>query len=214
MSSVAGKAAHDRDARRAALIVFACSISVDVVLTSIGFSTGRMVRGTTPILEMWDLLKALLLASTLLFASWRARSRGLGLFALIFLMIGVADLALAHDRIAEWLVDRIDLGGIGALLPGNSATWVELLILTVLAFLAAVSIRAVKDSWEGYPSVRNTLVGLLGVLIIFAVGVDFVASSASSTRALAIIEESGERFAMSLTLAYASGVARSVGNAS
>ena len=58
--------------------------------------------------------------------------------------------------------------------------------------LVAVSIWAVKDSWEGYPSVRNTLVGLLGVLIIFAVGVDFVASSVSSTRVLAIIEESGE----------------------
>lgn len=198
------------DRRRAAFLTGATALGIDIVITSIDFLTGELEEGRGPILDTWDLLKVLAVASVLGYAGWKARSRGLGLFAGIFAIIGIADHSFAHDRVAEWLVDRIDLRGLGELIPGDSAAWVELIILTGFAAGVATLIWTVVDTWEGFDAVRRSLTALLVVLVIFAIGVDLIAASSSFTGIATLVEETGERFTLSVILGYVTGIALSV----
>jgi hypothetical protein len=157
--------------------------------------------------EVYRCVKMLAAAGLLTWACAARRDRLMLLWAALILYVALDDWMRIHESIGIWLTDNTpsmqsvseDTGhALGELL------WLSCIALTC-AGVAAWMIGQGDASWQ--PS-STALAGWLGVLALFAVGVDFANSIAQQcgTNALAIPESAGELIAMSLVTACAAAV--------
>lgn len=192
-----------RRGRQRATLVLLGLLAVDVLVTGLEVVTGNLVEGRSALLDIWDTAKIFAIAAASLWTAARLRSRILAIFAAVFVFIGVEDLFFWHGRVGRTLSSYFDLG----FLPAAEGTaWGEFLALTVVAALGGTLAWTVSDRWPGYRAVRRQLTLMLLALFFFATVVDLIADASGQNPLLTLIEETGERFSVSMIGGYMAGL--------
>lgn len=192
------------------MFVAAVVLSVDILFTFLDFEAGRLVQGRGPLLDGWDAGKAAAAAIGMLVIAWYVRSPGSAVFALVFVLIGLQDELAWHGSAGASVSSAFDFRLLQKVLPASPEAWGQFLVLTALAATGAIFIWFVPDRWPGFRSIRNVLTILLGALFLFATVVDLLADAASPGSVLTLLEESGERLTLSLTVGYVAGLVAAV----
>ncbi len=186
---------------------------IDLALTTIVYLAGQLESGRAPVLDMWDFAKALAIGALLLASARRARSGGLALFGIVFLLVGIADATNLHMTIAQSLIGLNPFDGLLGLHPTSTQGLWELAILLIISTAGLLLVMRFPGSWDRYPAVRRRLVALMVILLFFAGVVDAIDHLTGIQGVWSLVEESGERLVLSLTLAYVVTVWRSLANA-
>jgi hypothetical protein len=192
-----------RRGRQWATLVVLGLLTVDVLVTGLEVVTGNLVEGRSALLDIWDTAKVFAIAAVSIWTAGRLRSRGLAIFAAVFVLIGVEDLSFWHGRFGRILSAYFDFGFLPA---ADSSAWGEFLALTAVAALGGILAWTVSDRWPGYRTVRRHLTLMLVVLFFFATVADLIADASGQNPLLTLIEETGERFTLSMIGGYMAGL--------
>ena len=192
-----------------ALIVLVLALVVDVALQTaeiVLYGIGGL-DGAGNFLGSWDLAKAILTTAALLISAKRLRSAPFAAFGIVYFVVASEDqLALHHvvSRRAASLI-RTAVSNVGWTFAHAQAVG-QLLVLTLFAAAGLALIWVWKrPAAKAERRARLVLTGLLVTLYVFAGGVDFLGSILPG-RLCPAVEESGERLAMTLSLAYVAGL--------
>lgn len=193
-------------ARRVALLVLVVVLALDLsgqLVVVVERSWDSIIQGR--ILNAWDLAKAAVVAALLVWGARESRSRNLAAFGILFLLIGLEDQVRFHagaGRVLSRILRSTNLfEGRQALDIGES--------LALIALAAGGA--ALVWSWRR-PALRSLRRGrlILSILLIALFGLAVVVNyvgNLTRTQWLGIAEEVGERFVLTLTVAYAAGLA-------
>lgn len=192
-----------RRGRQWATLVVLGVLTVDALVTGLELVTGNLVDGRSALLDIWDTAKVFAIAAVSIWTAGRLRSRGLATFAAVFVLIGVEDLYFWHGQLGEIVSAYFDFGFLPA---ADSSAWGEFLALTAVAAVGGILAWTVSDRWPGYRTVRRQLTLMLIALFFFATIVDLVADASGQNPILTLIEETGERFTLSMMGGYMAGL--------
>ncbi|GBE22460.1 hypothetical protein BMS3Bbin01_01835 [bacterium BMS3Bbin01] len=190
------------------VLVGALVVDVTLQVAEVLLYGAGQLDGAGNFLALWDLAKAALTTAALLFAAHRFRSKIFASFAIVYFAVAAEDQLDLHQRIAGRVTSLVrSVLSAGGWIPAHSEALGQLLFLTAFAAAGFVFIwvwRPAAGSTEH--RARLVLTALLVTLYVFAGVVDFVGSVVPDRR-WPIIEESGERLTMTLSMAYAAGLA-------
>ncbi len=99
-----------RRGRQWATLMVLGLLTVDVLVTGLEVVTDNLVAGRSALLDIWDTAKVFAIAAVTVWTAGRLRSRGLAIFAAVFVLIGVEDLFFWHGRLGRILSAYFDLG--------------------------------------------------------------------------------------------------------
>lgn len=85
-------------------------LTVDVLVTGLELVTGNLVEGRSALLDIWDTAKVFAIAAASIWTARRLRSRGLAIFAAVFVLIGVEDVFFWHGQFGRTLSTYFDFG--------------------------------------------------------------------------------------------------------
>ncbi|MEE8104190.1 MAG: hypothetical protein V3T86_01495 [Planctomycetota bacterium] len=161
--------------------------------------------------ELFNYAQVALLVGLLAFTWARSRSPAYLVAMLVFLIVLLDDSLSIHEIWGAWLVHEIKFGphfGLAAQEIGELMTWCGFGVLLVVPLVWA-SRRADRRSFAEC----GVLAGLFGVLLVFAIGVDFVGSTFGKGTEFQsflypLIEDGGEMIVLSYTTAFALRLAR------
>jgi hypothetical protein len=177
-------------------------VAIDLALTTIVYLAGRLESGRAPILDLWDLAKAVAIGALLVASARRARCGGLALFGIAFLFVGIADATNLHLTMAQSLIGLNPFQGLFNLHPTATEGLWELAVLSLISTAGLLLLMRFPGSWDRYPTVRRRLFALLVGLLFFAGVVDAIDHLTGIQGVWSLVEETGERLALSLALAY------------
>ena len=173
---------------------------MDVVLLASGY-VEHGVKGISSgylLLDYWDIAKAVAIGAALLLVAHRAESASIRFLGILFLILALEDLITLHGIFAA-VLKRLS----GGVIPNRVGEFIALAGFGVVAFFF-IWIRN-PPHHRMLRRARVFLTVLLVTLFFFTAVVDFFALQGSSVTA--IVEESGERLTLTITLAYAAGLA-------
>ena len=192
-----------RPARQVAVFVLVAVVLADLLLLALDYRQHglRGIAGGYYIVDFWDVAKAIGIGAALLVAAHRGKSRAITVLAVVFLLLAIEDLITLHGVVGYVL--RALSGGLVSRQLG------ELIAFGGFGFLVFVLV------WGGNqlenPRLRRArlvVFSLLVALFIFTGVVDFFADDTiPGVSPLSLVEESGERLVLTLTSAYAAGLA-------
>lgn len=197
-------------ARRVALVVLVGVLAVDVSLQAaeiLLFGVGQL-DGAGNFLAAWDLVKASLAAVALIFVAWQFRSKTFAAFGAVYFVVATEDLlgfhhAAGHRAAALLRAVVPDVGWVVA----HAQPIGQFLVMTLLAVVGFAFIWVWKRPKDHTARrARLVLTGILVTLYFFAGGVDFLGAMLPG-KLWPAVEESGERLVMTVSLAYAMGLA-------
>lgn len=189
-----------KPARQVAVFVLALTLLVDLLLIALDYEQHgrRGISGGYYLVDFWDVAKALAAGAALLVAAQRGRSRAIRVLALVFILLAVEDLIGLH-------------GYFGAALKALSGGLVPVRLGELIAFVG-FGLLVFGLVWAGKPPrdqqlrrARLVVTVLLFALFLFTGLVDYFAGH--SPTPLSLLEESGERFVLTVSAAYAAGLA-------
>lgn len=176
------------------------------LLGDIGFSAVEAIRlgpsgldGSGSALGLWDLCKAVVIMAALAIAARRSREKVLAVIGAVFLALVVEDQIDLHHAVSQRLLSVLS----GHLSEAAS----QFVVLTALAVAGFAAIWLWRS--PTHPTARRARVVLsllLGTLYWFAGGVDFLGKVLPG-EFWPIVEEVGERFTITLSLAYSVWIA-------
>jgi hypothetical protein len=184
------------------LLLAAGLVAIDLTLMIIAAASGELDNGHSPVLDNWDLAKAVAVGAILIASGWRVRSIGLASFGVAFALVGIADEANAHIKIARNLSGVNPFEGVFGLHPTITQGIWEFVILISVAAVAVGLLLLIPGGVSWYPGAKLRLVALLAALLVFAGLVDAVDHLTGIQGVWSLVEESGERLVLSLALAY------------
>ena len=193
-----------KSARQVAVFVLAVTLFADLVLLALDYGEHGLkgISGGYYLVDFWDVAKAVAIGGLLLTVAQRLESVAIRMLGFVFLILGLEDLITLH-------------GIFGKALNRLTADLVPERVGEIVAF-AGFGLLTVYLVWvRNKPTsmtvrrARLMITVLLAAMFFFTAGVDFFAAGGQTavTRVVALIEESGERFVLTLTMAYAAGLA-------
>ncbi len=195
-------------ARQVAGFVAAVAVVVDLMVLVLEASSGTLVAGRGPLLDVWDAAKAGVLALGLMGVSVWRRSLAIGVVAVVFALVGIQDQVAWHSAMGQTLAGWLDLSFLARLSGAPESAVGEFLVLALLAVAGLVVAESVWEERLHLRAARNVLVMLLVLLTVFAVFVDLGTAASGNGGAVALVEEMGERTTLSLALGFTAGLVK------
>jgi hypothetical protein len=189
-----------KEARPVAIFALAVVLLVDLALLGLDYWEHglRGISGGYFLVDFWDVAKALGIGASLLVVAQRGKSKAITVLAVVFFLLAIEDLISLHGFVAYSL--RALSGGLITRQIGELIAFCGFgLIVIVLVWGGA------QPSNGQVQKARLTVTVLLIALFLFTAVVDFFAVRGTSVAS--IVEESGERLVLTLTTAYAAGLA-------
>ena len=190
-----------RSARQVATLVFAVVLLADLLLIALDYEEHGLsgITGGYYLVDFWDVVKALGAGAALLVAAQRGRSNAIRVLAVVFILLAIEDLITLH-------------GLFGYVLKALSGGLVPRRLGELIAF-SGFGLLVFGLVWTGNPprdrqlrQARLVVTALLVALFFFTAVVDYL-NTDKVVSYLSLLEESGERFVITLTIAYAAGLA-------
>lgn len=185
-----------------ALIVLAALLVVDLGLTLVLYSAGTVHAGKAPLLDTWDVVKAFVTAALLLRTAAVTGARGVGMFGIVFLVIGLVDATSFHAVLARPLAARVPLDEIFGVHPASAEGVAEMIVLMVIGGLLVAGLVVFRDQGPDARRTRWVFLSLLAALIVFAGVIDVVDDLNGINTIWSVVEEFGERVVFTLSTAF------------
>ena len=191
----------DKPARRVAIFVLAVTLLADLLLIALDYEAHGLkgITGGYYLVDFWDVAKALGAGAALLVAAQRGRSNAIRVLAVVFILLAIEDLVMLHGLFARalWTLS-------GGLVPTRLGELIAFGGFGLLVLGLVWTGNAPRD-WQ-LRRAQLVVTVLLGALFLFTAVVDYF-NDDSVWSYLALLEESGERLVLTLTAAYAAGLA-------
>jgi hypothetical protein len=196
---------------RLAWILLGTVFIIDVVLQlAAALQGGRVALGNSrSLLGMWDLAKAITVGTALIYTAGRIAWRPIATLGVLFVLVGIEDQIAIHGELGKAIAGliRFDawIPGVGAYGAINIGEFLAMATFGVVAFVLIWSHRVPPDRTMG--RARLILTILLVAMFFFAGVIDLITAAERNLTSM-LIEELGERGALSLSVVYVLSLVR------
>jgi hypothetical protein len=158
---------------------------------------------------MWDLAKAITVGTALIYTAGRIAWRPIATLGVLFVLVGIEDQIAIHGELGKAIAGllRFDawIPGVGAYGAINIGEFFAMATFGVVAFVLIWSHRVPPDRTMG--RARLILTILLVAMFFFAGVIDLITAAERNLTSM-LIEELGERGALSLSVVYVLSLVR------